>query len=101
MRTKITPFPALIHTVGLISQCFGVPTVSGDGPYLSGYSGYVIIDGQNLTLTLSSNSDTISIVNPMYSTCNDKAYRSAAIKQFGNIITIVALLFIAVIKSVF
>jgi len=91
----------LAMTSGLSGQCSGQTTFSTTTPYPSGYSGYVTVYGQNLTLTLSSNSDTISAVNPLNSACDGNAYRSIAIKQFGNIMTIVALLFIGQTKIVF
>jgi len=91
----------LAFTSGLSGQCGGFTTFSGTASYPSGYVGYVTISGQNLTLTLSNNSNTIAAVNPTSSACNGNANRNAAIKHFDNNIAIVALLFIGLTKIVF
>lgn len=79
-------------------QCGGLTTFYGTTPYPSGYSGYLSMSGTNLTLTLSSDSNTITGVNPSNAACNGNANRSDAIKIFGNIMAITVLLFIGIAK---
>src|SRR5689334_13226735 len=63
-------------------QCGTLTIFAGTTPYPNDYSGYLMIGNTNLTLTLSCNSNTITVVNPTNSACNGNAYRSTAIKQF-------------------
>jgi len=90
----------LAVTFGLTGPCSSLTTYSGTTPYPSGYTGYLIFAGQNLTLILSSNSQTIYTINPTSPACNSNAIRNSAIKQFGNTMAIVALIFIGLTKVV-
>jgi hypothetical protein len=90
----------LAVTFGLTGQCSSFTTYNGTTPYPSGYTGYLTFAGRNLTLILSSNSQTISTINPTSSACNSNAIRNSAIKQFGNTMAIVALIFIGLTKVV-
>lgn len=79
-------------------QCGGSNTLVATTPYPSGYSSYLTLGTANLSLTLSSDSNTIAAVNPSSSACNGNANRSDAIKIFGNITAITVLLFIGIAK---
>jgi hypothetical protein len=65
--------------------CFGATTASGTFT-ASGYTGSATILGQAFTLSLSSNSQTITINNGAYPACSGSGVRSGAIKQHSNII---------------
>ncbi len=90
----------LAFTSGINGPCGNLATFTGTTPYPNGYAGYLTLGIQNLTLTLSSDSNTISAVNPTSSACNGNAKRNSAIKQFGNTMAIAALVFIGLTKVV-
>ena len=91
----------LAMSSGLSGQCGTLTTFATTSPYPSGYSGYVTLSGTNLTLTLSSDSNTIAAVNPSSSACNGNARRNAAIQQFGNVMAMMVLVFTGMMKVVF
>jgi hypothetical protein len=90
----------LAFTSGLNGVCGSSTTYIGTTPYPNGYTGYLTLGGQNLTLTLSSDSNTISAFNTISPACSGNAKRNSAIKQFGNTMAIAALVFIGLTKVV-
>jgi hypothetical protein len=79
--------------------CFGATTYSVSNVYLPGYSGSVTSNGASFTLTLSSNSQTITAVNTQYPSCSGTATKSGAIKQHANIIMLFAITLVGMAMS--
>jgi len=78
--------------------CLGATTASGNAS-VSGYSGSTTILGQAFTLSLSSNSQTITANNVASPQCSGTATKSAAIKQHANIIMFFAIALIGMAMS--
>lgn len=92
----------LSGTSGLAGVCANnANTLSFNTSFPSSYTSYITINGANITLTLSNNSNTIFASNPGNATCNGYAYRNTAIKQFGNFMALLALLAIGLTKIIF
>ena len=91
----------LLITSGLSGVCDGISTFTDNATYSGGYTGYLTVDSQNITLTLSSDSKTITAVNPSSSACNGNASKNSAIKQLGNTMAMIVLVLIGLIKTVF
>lgn len=72
-------------TSGASGVCGGATTFTGTA-YTSGYTGWILVVGNNDTLTLSSDSNTITVTNPVYSACSGKGSKNSAIKQHSSII---------------
>lgn len=69
--------------------CGNVTIFSGPA-YTNGYTGWMLISGVNNTLTLSSDSKNITLINPT-AACSGKGVKSGAIKQHANIIMLLAM----------
>jgi hypothetical protein len=78
--------------------CYGLSTFSGTA-YMSGYTGWITFDGNNDTLTLSSDSRTIIVTNTMNSACSGNGVKSGAIKQHANVIMLFAIALVCVAMS--
>jgi hypothetical protein len=46
-----------------------------------------------LTLALSVNDNTITIINSFFNSCDGKAYWSKSVKQYGNMMILFILIF--------
>jgi hypothetical protein len=87
--------------------CGGATTSSGSF-YAIGYTGLATILGNSLSLTLSSNSQTITATNLNYASCSGSATKSGtatvgctsgAIKQHANIIMLFAIALVGMAMS--
>jgi hypothetical protein len=67
--------------------------------YASGYTGWVVVLGNNVTFTLSSDSHTITVTNPAAPACGGKGVKSGAIKQHTNIIMLLAIGLVGVMMN--
>lgn len=77
----------------LSGACGNTTSFSGIA-YTSAYTGWMVVNGSNDTLTLTSDSRTIMVGNPTNSPCNGKGVKSGAIKEHVNILILFALFLI-------
>jgi hypothetical protein len=85
-------------TVPISGQCGNYTTFSTSAT-LTGYTGSVTMLGNPFLLTLSSNSQTITATNTLYSACSGTATKSGAIKQHANIIMLFAIALVGMAMS--
>ena len=57
-------------------QCFGQTSYSNQGDYPTGYTSTISISGLTITLTLSSDSNNLTIVSSMGASCTSMATRN-------------------------
>jgi hypothetical protein len=81
-----------------VSGVCSISTFTGTA-YTSGYTGWLIVSMSNDTLTLSSDSKTITVTNTMSPACSGKGVKSGAIKQHANIIMLFAIALVGVATS--
>lgn len=62
--------------------------------FTGGYTGWMVVAGNNGTFTPSSDSKTISVTHPVYPSCSGTLIRSGAMEQHSNIIIVPVLMFI-------
>jgi hypothetical protein len=100
-QVVLTSSSTNVYTVtsGVSGVCGSASTFSGTA-YTSGYTGWMLVVGNNDTLTLSSNSQTITVTNPVSSACSGTGTKSGAIKQHANIIMLFAIALIGMVMSV-
>ncbi|CAF3472769.1 unnamed protein product [Rotaria socialis] len=68
----------LLVTTGLAGSCFGLATYSGGIVYTGGYSITLTISTITLSITLSADSNNITIINSMGTSCTTGAVRQSA-----------------------
>jgi len=83
-------------TSSVTGVCGGATTFTGTA-YTSGYTGWMMEVGNNDTLTLGSDSRTITVTNPVYSACSGKGTKSGTIKQHANIILLFAIALLGIL----
>jgi len=70
--------------------CWGLTTFIGTA-YTSGYTGWMLVGGDKVTLALSSDSSTITVTSSVLPICSGKGVKSNGIKQHSNIIVMFVL----------
>jgi hypothetical protein len=76
-------------TTGLSGLCFGQSTMSITIPYPTGYTSSLGLVDQLLSLTLSSDSNTITITNNLIPQCNENSVRSDVNQHNINIMILI------------
>ncbi|CAF1013619.1 unnamed protein product [Adineta steineri] len=84
---------------GASGVCGGVTTFTGI-LYTSGYVGSMMVNADNDTLSLSSDSRNITVTNPTHSACSGKGYKSGTMAQQANIITLLALFLVGMVINI-
>ncbi len=89
-----------IYTVASsVSGVCGTATAFVGTAYTSGYTGWLLVASNNDTLTLSSDSTTITVTNTVYPACSGKGVKSGASKQHANIIMLFGIALVGVVMS--
>ena len=86
-------------TTGLNGLCFGLSTFSIVIPAPTGYTSSLGLIDQLLSLTLGTNSNTITITNNLIPQCNGASLRSDANQQNMNIMILIIVGFIGVLVN--
>ncbi|CAF0849747.1 unnamed protein product [Adineta steineri] len=68
--------------------------------YTNGYAGSIVMGVDNDTVSLSSDSLTINITDPINSTCSAKGIKSGTMAQHANIITLLALFQLGMVVTI-
>ena len=76
--------PNLYAVVSGVSGVCGGQTIFSGVAHTNGYSGWMVVGSTNDTLTLSGDSQTVTLANPTYSACNGRGTKSAAVKEHGD-----------------
>lgn len=76
---------------GVSGVCGGQTMFSGVA-HTNGYSGWMVVGPSNDTLSLSADSQTVTVSNPSNSACNGRGTKSAAMKEHGNVGMLFAIL---------
>ncbi|CAF1030225.1 unnamed protein product [Adineta steineri] len=84
---------------GASGICYGATTFTSI-LYTSGYAGSMMVNADNDTLSLSSDSRNITVTNPTHPACSGKGYKSGAIAQQANIITLLALFLVGMVINI-
>ena len=80
------------------TQCSGGNVFLYNGYYPSGYYTTLNMGSQNLDITLSADSQTITAVNPLNAACNGKAVKSDGAKPMINSMGMATVILLAVIS---
>lgn len=86
-------------TTGLDGLCFGLSTFSIIIPYPTGYTSSVALISQLLSLTLGSDSNTITITNNLIPQCNGNSIRNDANKHNINVMILIIVGFIGTLVN--
>jgi hypothetical protein len=84
-------------TTGLDGLCFGLSTFSIIIPSPTGYTSSLGLIGQLLSLTLGSNSNTITITNSLIPQCNGNTVRNDANQHNMNVMILIIVGFIGIL----
>ncbi|CAF1225402.1 unnamed protein product [Adineta ricciae] len=84
--------PNVYAVVSGVNGVCGGQTIFTGIAYTNGYSGWMVVGSTNDTLTLSSDSQTVTVINPVNSACNGRGTKSAAMKEHVDMSMMFAIL---------
>ena len=84
---------------GASGACGGANSFTGT-LYTSGYVGSMMVGVDNDTVTLSSDSRTVTVTNPRIAACNGMGVKNGAMTQHAHIMTLFVLFLVGMVINV-